>query len=288
MSGLSVLLSAGALVAPAFLFGQSFAAASIKPTAPGSAEFPFARIEVQAGGRLTAFNATLRDLIIEAYQLRLRNYMLEGGPEWLATDRFEVSAAAGTAANHQQVMRMLQMLLGERFGLQVRTVTRELPMFELRLARSDGRLGPQLKPSARDCGAVIGVRSLMDASTLEGDDAPCQFTSMMRAGAAGATRRWARAGIRMSQLATMLTTGAGRVVVDRTGLGGTYDFDLTYSPEGVRAIVAGGGPPIDFAPPADGMSLQSAIQEQLGLKLVSARGPVDVLVIDSAERPAAN
>jgi uncharacterized protein (TIGR03435 family) len=87
----------------------------------------------------------------------------------------------------------------------------------------------------------------------------------------------------MPQLAATLTAFAGRAVLDRTGLAGTYDIELTFSPEITLFVVEGG--PVQVAPQRDGMSLATAVSEQLGLRLQSARGTVEVVVIDSAARP---
>jgi uncharacterized protein (TIGR03435 family) len=263
----------------------AFDAASVKPGAPADSIFP--RFEIEAGGRLVATNISLYELLLRAHDLR--PYQLEGGPSWMQSSKFDITAraAVGAPATRSDVMLMLRSLLAERFALRSRTVTRELPVYALTVARRE-RLGPRIRPSTLDCSAALAERALTDSSPLEGAAALCQPRSLMKVGAGGATMSWSRKGLRMADLAAMLTVHAGRTVVDRTGLTGTFDFELDFSPEGVKALLPGGGPPVTAAPPADGMSMHSAVQDQLGLKLESSRGPVDILIIDSAAQPTEN
>jgi uncharacterized protein (TIGR03435 family) len=278
------LLVSLALVQIALSAGQQFAAASVKPPAPGAE--PYGYTEIPPGGRLVVSNSTLRELVLAAYDLR--PFQLEGGPAWFASQRFDINATAGAQASRAQVMKMLQALLADRFGLRTRTVTRELPIYELRLARADRRLGPQLRPSSLDCAAAIPPQGVMDGAPLEGALEGCGLRTITRAGVDGVVRTLGRAGIRMHHLAAMLTPAAGRVIVDRTGLDGTYDVEFSWSPGSAQVMVSGGAPPITTSAPAEGMSLLSAVQTQLGMKLEPARGPVDVLVVETAERPQEN
>jgi uncharacterized protein (TIGR03435 family) len=117
---------------------QGFAAASIKPTPLARSDVPIPEFDVQPGGRLVVENASLRDLIVRAYGMPA--FRLEGGPPWMATARFDIVATAGAPATGADVTRMLRALLVERFALRTRTVTRELPLYELRTARDDGRV----------------------------------------------------------------------------------------------------------------------------------------------------
>jgi bla regulator protein blaR1 len=244
---------------------NGFDVASVKPNMSGA---PGLDIDTQPGGRLTITNASLRNLITFAY--RIQDNQLVGGPDWQRTARFDVVAKAEKAATTEELLVMLRPLLGERFKLAVHHESRELPIYALVVQRADGRTGGQLKTSDVDCSGLPGTGSR-----------GCAFSVSF-----GNIR--AR-GMPVARLAAALSPFAGRIVVDRTGISGPHDFDLTWTPDQFRGrqTAPGEQPPqvngriVD----ANGPSLFTAIQEQLGLKLESTTGPVDVLVIDGAERP---
>jgi uncharacterized protein (TIGR03435 family) len=176
---------------------------------------------------------------------------------------------------------MLQTLLAERFQLTVRRERRDMPTYELVLARSDGRLGPWLQQSATDCEAHFAAIKRGEATLRppgqEDIATPCMMTSSN-----GPAWRSIRGGTRsLSQLADALSSPAtmiDRVVVDRTGLSSTYDFRLQFSTSVEPATINGN----EFLP------VFTALQEQLGLKLQPARGPIEVLAIERVERPSEN
>lgn len=280
---LAMILSAGALCAPALSFAQTFAAASIRPTAPGNSE-PIPEFDIQPG-RLVVGNASLRDVIIRAYGVPA--FRLEGGPPWMTTARFDILATTEARVTSPEVTRMLRALLVERFALRVRTVTRELPLWELRMARGDGRPGPQLKPPTRDC-AAAARQQILAVPRPNAEPDPCALQSRMKGGTSGILMTWTRAGVPMSVLATMLEGPARRFVVDRTGLAGNFDIELSWSPDAVKVVVEGPELPTIQNTPIEGFSLRTALRDQLGLRLESARGPVEVLVIDGASQPTAN
>jgi len=179
---------------------------------------------------------------------------------------------------------MVRGLLAERFKLAVHKETRELPAYELVVARRDGKLGPQLRPSDVDCAALMAAgRARADgppALPPIGQRVPCSMRLFPGNFTGGS--------MRMAQLAAALgrIPSINRTVVDKTGLTGTFDFDLSFTPEQMPSenLMPPGAPPL---PPIDpnGPSLFTALQEQLGLKLESAKGPVPVVVIDHAEPP---
>jgi uncharacterized protein (TIGR03435 family) len=254
-----------------------FEVASVKPNASGDVK---SAIQPQAGGRFTATNVTLRQLIRTAYQLE--EFQISGGPGWLASDRFDIVAKAEGAGDHFQADRsgtpsrgqlMLRALLADRFKLEVHTGSRDLPIYALTLARTDGAFGPQVRRSARDCHAP-GTASPTEAP-------PCGMRTFPGTIVAG--------GVTLAEFANTLSTLVGRAVHDGTGLTDRFEFTLRWTPDQIpqgfdRKASAIGLPPID----ADGPSLFTAMREQLGLKLDSARGPIDILVIDHAERPSEN
>jgi uncharacterized protein (TIGR03435 family) len=256
----------------------AFEVASIKPNKSGDGRV---MLGLQPGGRFTATNVPLRMLIRQAYDLQ--EFQIVGGPDWLGSDRFDIVAKAPDGGFTADLMRpMLQALLAERFGLTSHNETREMPIYALVKARTDGKLGPNLAPAAIDCTAARGRRGggPPPAPPQPGQKLDCGF--MIGFG------RMNVGGMPIAQLARALSPMVGRVVLDKTELTGAYDFEMTYTPEGL-----GGGPPplLNGAPPTfdpNAPTVFTALQEQLGLKLDSQRGPVEVLVIDRVEQPTAD
>jgi uncharacterized protein (TIGR03435 family) len=229
----------------------AFEVASIKKTA-GRQPFMDA-----SGGRYVASNVPAEFLIQTAYDVA----QIIGGPRWIETDHFDVMASRG-GLGVEQVPAMMRHLLADRFKFKAHFETREVPTYTLVAARNDKTLGPRL------------TRASCDASGPNGDPSPCK-TEMARPGLARAT------GETMPEIASLLTGILGRVVIDKTGLDGTYDLELTWTPDQPRSADA-------RVPDTDGGSVFSALQEQLGLKLAGGRGTVDVLVIDSISPPREN
>jgi uncharacterized protein (TIGR03435 family) len=275
--------------------GPQFEVASIKPNKSGDGRV---MLGIQPGGRFTATNVTLRMLIRNAYQLQ--ESQITGGPSWIADERFDIVAKAETGdgigdpfraeANGQpsRGQLMIRALLAERFKLVVHNENKEMPIYALVLAKSDGKLGPQLKTSEVDCAALAGRGRGRGAVPPPGPP-PGPGAPPPQCGIRIGPGNMAVGGSPMSQVATSLSMFAGRIVVDKTGLSGSYDFTLAWTPDqmpgaGQRPPGAPEPPPID----PNGASLFTAVQEQLGLKLDSQRGPVAMLVIDRAERPTEN
>lgn len=251
-------------------------------------------------GNIAMFNVPVRQLVRLAYQLQ--DFLIVGAPDWANTDRFDIEGRfepppPGPPPQTPRMLLMLRTLLRDRFGMVARTETREMPILALRLVRADGRLGPQLKPAAVDCAALNAARGRGPAGgpPLDGRGAPPPGTpfSLGERPACGDRMAFGQllaGGLPMSRLATqILSQLTGRVVVDRTGLTGGYDIDLKWTPTPDQ-LPPGPPPPGIEPPPIDpnGPSLFTALQEQLGLKLDTERGPVDVLVIDRLQQPAEN
>jgi uncharacterized protein (TIGR03435 family) len=185
---------------------------------------------------------------------------------------------------------MLANLRKDRFRLTTHLETRERPVFHLVTRNTDGRLGPDLKPTSAECQATI---TEMQAAARRGDPPrplsgllfdpkarPCGSSRVDSGVAIGTSRT-------MAQLASTLSDLVGRTVVDKTGSMGLYDFTLKYAPEPGRYAGPSGPPPGAPAPVVDPNvpSLAVALQEQLGLRFEGARGEVEVMVIDRIERP---
>jgi uncharacterized protein (TIGR03435 family) len=164
----------------------------------------------------------------------------------------------------------MRALLADRFKLQLHRDTKQVDVYALVLVKP-GAVGPALKPSTQDCAAQAEA-SRRNNGVLPPGASFCGFS--------GGSGRIKFGGLPSSQIAAALNNYAGRTVVDRTGLTGSWEFELTFAPEG------GPGPPgVDPPAPSDAPSLFTALEEQLGLKLESVKGPVEVLVIDHVEKP---
>jgi uncharacterized protein (TIGR03435 family) len=263
--------------------GPVFEVASIKPNPTGFAGPT--RSQIQPGGRFVATNIPVRLLIGQAY--RVQSYSLVGGPGWLATDGFDINAKADgelfPKGGRRPLEGALRALLADRFKLVVHTETRQLPIYALVVARSDGRLGPNLiRSPTTDCDAVLAAtqgRGGGPPPPPGGKASPCGVRTGN--GTFSADSR------SLSQLAGILSAYLNRRVVDRTGLTGLFNADLTWTPDQMPQQPPGDR---DDLPPVDpnGASIFTAVREQLGLKLEPATGPVDVLVIDRVERPTQN
>ncbi len=226
---------------------RAFEVASVKVNTSGETEGSIGPVP----DGYIARNVSLRLLVVRAYELR--PFQVVGGPRWIDSDRFDVTARAPEGTAPAQVLSMLRTLLQERFTLAVRSDTREQPVYALVRARPD-RFGPNLKPSTLNC------------------PEQCSMSGTF-VGGGGSLKG---AGQTISVLATHLGTAVDRIVVDRTGLQGRFDFEMIWSSGGFRTGAGGvSDPPAVF----------TAVQEQLGLRLEPSRGPIEVLVVDSAAPP---
>jgi uncharacterized protein (TIGR03435 family) len=223
-----------------------------------------------AGGRgFTTTNATLRDLIQEAYNVKAAN-QIAGAAGWMTAEKFDLEArmdddeVASVAklpidARVDQVRLMLQSLLAERFALKLSESSRVSSYFVLVMAKG----GPMLKPTADTAGSGTGQVRWRGPGKIEAT----AVTMPMLADTLG----------RMRELGAEGGFTMGELIVDKTGLTGRYDWTLTWAPDVGADTAAAGGP-----------DLFTAIQEQLGLKLEKAKAQVEVLVIEHAERPSEN
>jgi uncharacterized protein (TIGR03435 family) len=258
----------------AVLFAQqapaspTFEVASIKQNKSGD---PRLQMGFEPGGRFNAVNISIRNLISIAYitaRPALPGLRIVGGPAWMDSARFDIVAKTEGQYQPGSDVPLLRNLLTERFKLKVHIETKELPVYALVLARQDRRLGPRLTPSSINCDVVNGRGGLPGT--------PNQAASSCRA--LGAFGRISGMGLLMSQLAGSLSGPVNAIVLDRTGLDGVFDLNLEFTPD----QAASGGQPVALD---TGPSIFTAVQEQLGLKLESTKGPVEVVVIDHVEPP---
>jgi uncharacterized protein (TIGR03435 family) len=222
-----------------------------------------------SGSNVTVVALQMHDLIVEAFNLK--PYQLSGEQDWMGggssladmvsrsrgADSYDISAKAeGDAAlTRDQGRVILQAVLAERFRLRVHRETKELPVYALVV----GKNGPKLKESAPDAKFTAGFE-MRPSARMTNTKTP------------------------MARLAEFLSIQADRPVVDRTGLAGAYDFTLEWNlTDGQQSAV---GTPKDAD--SSGPSLFTAVQEQLGLKLETAKAPIEILVIDHADKPSEN
>jgi bla regulator protein BlaR1 len=231
---------------------QAFEVASIKPTAETGRGMSLNR---SPGGRFTTANASLERLIEYAYDVQA--HQISGGPNWLESEGFDIVAKTESENPPTEELRlMVQKLLEDRFKLALHRETKELSVYTLVV----GKGGPKLQRSDKD-----GTRI-----------------------SAGGMGRTDFQKVSMAMLAKTLSQRLGRTVINGTGLKGDFDFALEWAPgEGEPRKKTNG---VEVPPLTDtsGPSIFTALQEQLGLKLESTKGPVEILVIDRAERPSGN
>jgi uncharacterized protein (TIGR03435 family) len=257
-----LMMAAGSAV----LKGQQFEAASIKPSAPIGMGMVNIGMQMLPGGRISMTGVTPKILIQQAYGVR--DFQIVGGPQWLGSERYDITAKPEGAASPEQVKVMIQGLLADRFKLQFHRETKELPTYALVVAKG----GPKFSASKPEEGPS------------EGSDKPKGPRIMMKG-----RGQFEIEGAPVTALATQLSQVVGRSVIDKTELSGNYDFKLEWTPdESGRGMVkeAGG----DRPSPADtqGPSIFTAVQDQLGLKFESTKGPVEILVIERAEKASEN
>jgi uncharacterized protein (TIGR03435 family) len=261
----------------------SFEVASIKPNR--SADM---RIGIRfMPGRFTTTGATVKQLITLAYDVR--DFQVSGGPSWISTDKYDIDAKEPDALadelakltpdqRHEKMELLIQSLLADRFQLKVSHGTKELPVYALVVAKN----GPKIQEAKPGDTYPNGMKGPDGRALGHG--------GIMRMGSGQFTGQ----GVPMIFLVQQLSQQLGRTVVDQTGLKGNYDFTLKWTPDqtapGMIMVPPGGGPGPDNPPSPDssGPSIFTAVQEQLGLKLESTKGRVEIIVIDHVEKPSEN
>jgi bla regulator protein blaR1 len=242
----------------------AFEVASVKPNK--SAETG-GFIQRMRGGTFNVGNQTMLQLIRFAYGIQ--GYQLVGALDWFRTERFDIvaktSAEIPPAAPGQPSPEalMLRSLLEDRFRMVTHRETRQIPIYALVIARSDGRLGPNIRRPANDYCA-------QRAKAAEKAPPPPMGTSPV-CGIRGNSQELTAGSFPIGGFTNFLASEADRIVIDRTGLTGVWDFALKWSP------------PNTPLPDPDRPSIFTALEEQLGLRLEPTTGPVEVLVIDHVE-----
>jgi uncharacterized protein (TIGR03435 family) len=275
-----------------------FEVASIKPSPPGDPSNPLTMIPMampQPGGRFKASNMPLWALISTAWELP--DSRIVGGDKALMNVKYDITAKAeGPAMLGQKELRpLLKSLLVERFQLKAHLEPREMAHYDLVLARSDGRLGPQLKPTKSDCSNTDELNAKRAEAVAKGDLAsilpkPGEFISCtISPNLANGPENLSLHGDgqEIKTLVDLLSQFTGKYVRDKTGLTGRYDFDMKLDMQTLLGLVQklGMNVPTPNLPQTDGSSVMTVLNEQLGLRLESTRGPVEVLVIESVQAP---
>lgn len=249
----AVLAFGGALYAQPL----SYTVASIKPDKSGDYRFIYRNLP---GGRFTATGVTVKMLIMQAYKVPA--YEILGGPSWILNDKWDVEAKAdGIQGDHSA--ELMQSLLADRFQLKVHRETKQVPEYALVVAKG----GSKMKASTNESGESKERVQFGRGQAIISD-------------------------MSIPRFADFLSRELGRPVMDRTDLKGKYGFKLEWAPApGESGAESLGLPPVALPPPsADSTapSIFTALEEQLGLKLESTKGPAEMVVIDHVERPSEN
>ncbi|HLG99737.1 MAG TPA: TIGR03435 family protein [Bryobacteraceae bacterium] len=270
------------VIAIGSMFGQSsttpptFEVASIKPASGDEHRIGF---QMLPGGGLRTMGTSLKTLVTFAYDVR--DFQIAGGPAWINSDRYDILAKAEAGSDssapvdprnmsdaqmktaRELVQQRLQALLADRFKLVIHRDTKEQPIYALVVAKGGSKLKPSDAKSANR-------RMMMGRGMLNGE------------------------GVELAMLANVLSNQLGRPVLDRTELEGHFDVKLEWTPDPGQSPggFPGGTPPpgVQAPPPPDpnGPSIFTALQEQLGLRLESTKGPVEMIVVDTVEKPSEN
>jgi uncharacterized protein (TIGR03435 family) len=267
--------------------GLTFEVASIRLNRDPNVNMLISQVRALQHRVFTTSTTTVRELIRYAYDYQFRPVsLIVGGPDWLDTERYVLIAQAaapfppppGRGMLPREASAMLRALLADRMQLKVRFEVRERPVYALVMDRPDGRLGPNLTPAKGEC--QPSMATIDPAIPLP----PCPFLLIPMANGG----LYEMKGITMPELASTFGNfpDINELVVDRTGLTGPHDMSVRFG----RTMILS-----PFAPPVPGpvevseiQPIRVAIRQQLGLRLVRTRAPVDVIVIEYVERPSEN
>jgi uncharacterized protein (TIGR03435 family) len=267
----AVVLIAAALVAQTTASPQptpTFEVVSIRPSRSDDTGW---RVGAQPGGRWVLVNAAILALVRAAYPTDSSEY--SGGPDWLRSERYDVTAVGPAGTGQADIEPMLRALLAERFRFKGHYETAERPVYNMVLARADGKLPPGLRKVDLDCearrDANVRGEKVPELPRRPNGQLPCGY-GMRYTDSAQITA----GGITMATLARTIQSTAGRVIADKTGLDGYYEFTLSFTDKP--------------SPNTDHADIFTALQEQLGLRLAPAVGTVQVFVVDHIDRPTEN
>lgn len=243
-----------------------FEIATIKTTDPNERGMRYA---IRPPGNLSVLNMTLKNLISSAYDVH--QFQVVGGPHWIDTDRFDIEAKPGDALAPisvsssteaqrrefaEQFALRVQSLLADRFHLVIRRETKEMPVYELTIAKGGSKL-KQVEEKPGQGGQIRGQRGVLTGTATS-----------------------------IGSIASNLALRVERPVIDKTGLQGKYDWQFEWTPEQPAKLIPGSDRPLPSE--ISGPSIFMAVQEQLGLRLEPQRAPAPVIIVESASKPSAN
>ncbi len=236
----------------------AFEVATIKPSNPATP----GQVITLRGAEVITTNVTVRDLINLAYWLHPKQ--VTGGPPWTESEKYDMAGKPDVPGqpNVDQMKLMIQKLLADRFQLKFHFEKRDMPAYAVRIAKTGAKI----------------IRSQDDPKGLPG--------FYFGRAAAGTTLTFRNSP--MSQVTAVLQNIMDKPVVDQSGLTEKYDFTLTFTLDPAQAVRLGGAPTPAADNPDAAPDVFAAFEQQLGLKLESAKAPVDVMVIDKVERPSEN
>jgi uncharacterized protein (TIGR03435 family) len=249
-----------------------FEAASIKPSAPDTRATVIA---MPPGGRLEIANMTLKAMLENAYSIQ--PYQVSGGPGWLDSDHYDITARSGTDLKREDVLVRLQSLLADRFHVVLRREIKQLPIYSLVMARKDQKPGPRLIESRR------GGCADPDPTNPFAVD-PLKLCGNFMLGPDGLVLVSAP----ISRLAPLLSRLLGRTVLDQTGLAKNFDINIEWTADEFLAMQPPPRNGPERAKEPAGPSVFTVFKEQLGLAFKSGKGPVEMFVVESAEKPSQN
>ena len=269
---LAVLLMASAAIRATTQTRLVFDVASVKPCDPSIGVYP----NIPSTGERFYRGCTFAWALV-SFAYDVPRARLDGIPAWAFAERYTIDARPGRVAQLDEMRAMVRQLLAGRFALSAHTGARETDVYHLVLARRDRALGPKARRATVDCMPFHrGVRSRGQVPRDTAGRDLCPPADIAMPNNQMLNQQWN--GMTLGFLASMLEARVGRVVIDRTGLEGLYDFDLTW-PDEDRELTAG-------VPQVGGsQTLLPAIEQQLGLRLDRARAMVDVLIVDAMQRP---
>jgi uncharacterized protein (TIGR03435 family) len=215
-------------------------------------------------------HVTLQAMIGLAY--KAQSFEITGGAGWMRSDRFDFECKADDpTVDNSQLRLMLQAMLEDRFGLKLHRETRESAIYALVVSKGGAKIRPSSDQTSPD-----------DVSPTRPGDGPNHGGLLLGTGLLVGN------GIPLSRLATVISPQLERMVVDRTNLTGRFDIQLRWTPDPGELSLDNGGKSVPVPNISDAPPFFTAIQEQLGLRLQSTRGPAEVIVIDGGHRPSEN
>ena len=245
-------------------------------------------LDPEPGGRFIATNETVRGLLRFAFFAfrPMEDSQIAGGPEWVTSDRFDIQAQASGPLSYDDMSIAVRAMLEDRFQLQAHRETRDLPVYNLVIAKDGAKMKAVTAPPPFNPAEAPPPPPPRPGASANFTPPPGMIFRGLNNVIGSA--------IPIEQLVSVLSSFLGRLVIDRTDLKGYFDLKLEFAPQSTPGNRLGpgtaGGQAVGQPAASDpqGPSIFTAVQEQLGLRLESSRGPIEVIVIDSIQKPSEN